>query len=128
MKHLLPDGREVHLYRFWMTPTYHGVMAGSQETASRHILERLAEQAAGVPSSGTPLVVIPPSAMPLPRWQCVAELFSQRGVRQTDPDYGSRLRVCWFAKDTNRSLNSMLKEILPHLDWEQVAEDYDMMP
>ena len=65
--------------------------------------------------------------MPLPGWLCVAEMNSQRGAQQTDADYNSRLYVCWFAESTAKSIDAMLEAILPHLDWENVAEDYDIM-
>jgi hypothetical protein len=62
----------------------------------------------------------------LPGWLCVAEFDSQRGARQTDPDYDSRLCACWFAEDTTRSIDAMVEEVLPHLDWERNAEDHDI--
>ena len=126
-RYRLPNGREVYLSRFAIAPTYAGVLEGTPETASPHILERVSEQAAWVLPPAKPLVVVPPPAMPLPGWLCVAELGSRQGARQTDADYNSRLYVCWFAKDTARSIDTMVKTVLPHLDWEQVAEDYDIM-
>jgi hypothetical protein len=126
-RHHLPNGREVYLSRFAIAPTYAGVREGSPETASPHILEQLPERAGRVLSPAKPLVIVPPSQMPLPEWLCVAELGSRSGTRQTDPDYRSRLYVCWFAGDTGRSIDTMVEAVLPHLDWEQAAEDYDIM-
>jgi hypothetical protein len=123
----LPSGREVFLCRFAIAPTYAGVLEGTTETASRYIVERLADHAVRVLAPAKPLVVVPPTAMPLPEWLCVAELASRRGARHTGPDYSSRLYVCWFAEDTARGIDAMVEAVLPHLDWDRVAEDYDIM-
>ncbi len=126
-RHRFPNGREVYLSRFAIAPTYAGLLEGSAEAASPNILERLPQQAARMLSPAKPLVIVPPSKMPLPGWLCVAEMDSRRGARQTDPDYSSRLYVCWFADDTDRSIDAMVDSVLPHLDWERDAEDYDIM-
>jgi len=123
----LPDGREVHLSRFSISGTYAGVMEGSPETASPRILKRLPELAARVLSPAQPLVVVPPMRMPLPDWICVAELGSQRGARQDDPDFSSLLYVCWFSEDTALSIDAMVEAVLPHIDWCLVAEDYNIV-
>jgi hypothetical protein len=126
-RHRLANGREVYLARFALAPTYGGVLEGTPETASARILERVSDDAARLLPPAKPLVMVPPAEMPLPGWFCVAELGSRQGARQTDPDYSSRLFVCWFAKSTARSINAMVKAVLSHLDWERVAEDYDIM-
>ena len=100
---------------------------GSLETITELILKDLPLQAAGMLSPAKPLVVVPPPRTPLPGWLCVAELRSEQGARQTDPDFTSRLYVCWFADDTARSIDAMVEEILPCVDWEQAAEDYDTL-
>ena len=123
----LPDGREVRLSRFTIAGTYAGVMEGSPETAGPHILRRLPEQAARMLPPATPMVVVAPPRMPLPEWLCVAEFGSRRGARQTDPDYSSRLCACWFVADTSQGIDAMVEAILPHLDWDRLAEDYGMM-
>ena len=126
-RHRLQSGREVFLSRFAMAPTYAGVLEGTPETASPYILEWVAEDAARVLPPAAPLVVLPPPSMPLPGWLCVAELGSHRGARQTDPSYNSLLYVCWFADDTTQSIDALVESVLPHLDWEQAAADYDIM-
>jgi len=123
----LPSGREVYLARFAIAPTYAGVLEGTPETVSPHILERVADDAARTLPPGKPLVVVPPPKLPLPGWLCVAELESRRGARQTDPDFSSRLYVCWFANGTDQRIDAMVEAVLPQLDWEGVAEDYDIM-
>jgi hypothetical protein len=57
----------------------------------------------------------------------VAELESQRGVHNTDPDFSSRLYVLWFMADTARSLDEIIASVLLQVDWEGTAEDYDIM-
>ena len=124
--HHLPNGREVSVSRIVIAPTYAGVLEGSPETASPHILERLREKAARILSPAEPLVIVCPARMPLPNWLCIAQFDSRHGVRETNPDYNSRLYVCWFAADTSQSIDAMIEAILPHLDWEHAAEDYDI--
>jgi hypothetical protein len=123
----LPSGREVSLSRFAITLTYAGALEGSPEMVSPHILEHLPVRAARMLSPARPLVIVPPARMPLPKWLCVAELDSCSGARHTDPDYNSRLYVCWFADDTTRSIDAMVEAVLPQLNWEQAAEDYDII-
>ena len=126
-QHRLPNGRDVSLVRFTMRGTYSGVLEGSALTASQVVRESLPERAADLLPPGHPLAIIGPPAGELPPWLCVAQLESGSGVRHTDPDYNSRLYVCWFMDDTTRSLDAILDSILPHLDWEGVAEDYNIL-
>lgn len=125
-RYRLANGREVTLSRFALASTYMGVMEGSPETASKYIMGQIAEEASRLLPPAKPLVVVPPSEMPLPKWMCVAALGS-KGAQQNDPDYRSHLSVCWFTDNTDRSIDAMLEEILPHLDWERNAQDYDIM-
>ncbi len=126
-RHRLQNGREIYLERFSIARTYAGMLEGSPETVSPQLLEWVPERAAKMLSPAKPLVVVPPSRMPLPGWFCVAEFGSQRGARQTDADYNSLLFACWFTDEIGRKIDTMVKAILPHLDWEQLAEVYDIM-
>ncbi len=122
----LSSGREIFLVRWIIVGTYSGFLEGSQETASRHIIKNISEQADRLLPPARPLaVVLPKKTEVLPQWMCVAELESHEAVHHKDGDYFSRLQVCWFMDDTARSLDSMIESVLPHLDWDQVAEDYD---
>ena len=125
--HRLPSGREVYLVRLAIRPTYEGVLEGSAADVSRYILKRLPEIAKMVMPPAKPLAIISSPQFPLPAWLCVAELDSRQGVRQTDPDFNSRLFVCWFLEDTATSIDAMVESILPHLEWDRLAEDYDIM-
>ena len=125
--HRLPNGREIYLVRFNMVGTYSGHLEGSAKTISDYVRKSLPERAARVLAPSRPLAIVPPPAGELPQWLCVAELESRHGVQHTDPDYNSRLYACWFAAGTARSIDEMVEEALPHLDWEGVAEDYDIM-
>lgn len=125
--HRLPNGREVFLVRLKMAGTYSGVIEGTAKTASQHIRKDLTERAAGMLPPGRPLAVVEPPQGDLPQWICMAELESRRGVHNTDPDFNSRLYVCWFMADTARSLDEVIASVLPQVDWEQLAEDYDIM-
>lgn len=125
-RYQLPKGRQVQLTRFALASTYIGVMEGSPETASKYILGQISEHASRLLPPAKPLVVVPTFKIPLPKWMCVAKLSSE-GTQQYDPDYRSFLYACWFTYDTNRSIDSMIEEILPYLDWEQNAQDYNIM-
>jgi hypothetical protein len=125
--HHLPNGREVFLVRWKMVGTYAGVIVGSAKAASQAIRETLPERAAELLPPGHPLAVVGPPKGELPQWMCMAELESRRGVHNTDPDFNSRLYVCWFMADTAKSLDEVIESILPNVDWEELAEDYDIM-
>ncbi len=126
--HRLANGREVSLERLVLAPTYAGLLAGSPERATPGILEGAAERAASLLSPADPLTVVFDGRSPLPEWFCVAKLHSRRGALTNDSDYSSRLFVCWFTDNTTQSIDTMIEALLPHLDWENEADDYDMMP
>jgi hypothetical protein len=126
-KFTLPCGREIFLSRFAIAPTYTGVLEGTPKTASPYILKLVADFAAQVLPPAVPLVVVPHTTMPLPGWLCVAELGCLRGARQSDPDYSSRLYVCWFTDSTSQSIDAMVEPTLCHLNWTQTAYDYNIM-
>jgi len=123
----LPNGRLVSLARFKMVGTYTGCLEGSVESISQYLRENLAERAAKELPPAFPLAMIPPPKGKLPRWMCVAELVSREAVQSTDPGYISGLYVCWFVENTSLSIDAMIESTLPHLNWEQTAEDYDMI-
>ena len=111
-----------------MGGTYARLMEGTPETASPYILKSIDRTAAEMLSPATPLFVLRPAEMPLLPLLCVAEFVSPRGVHETDPDYRSRLYICWFTRyeSTAESLDFMIKEVLPFVDWEGYAEDYNI--
>ncbi len=122
----LPTGRELYLVRLAMEGTYAGQMEGTPETVSPTLWPATTDRASLLLPPGKPLIVAP-TRLPLPRWLWVAELGSQRGSRTDDPDYSSRLCVCWYTSDSAFSVDQMIESLLPHLDWERMAEDYDVM-
>jgi len=126
-EHVLTDGRVVILKHFELRGTYSGQMEGSRASGSVRILESLPEFAARMLDGDGPVVVIPSPTMPLPDWLCLAELESDSAAKSDDPDMISRLRLCWFVTDTTRSVDSMVSAVLPFVDWEAQAEDFDIM-
>lgn len=74
----------------------------------------------------TPLVVLAPDVAPLPDWLCVAELESTVPVSAGRSDANSRLYVAWFVTDLSRSIDEMVKAMLPLIDWDANAEDYEL--
>lgn len=123
----LPSGRDVYLVQLKIVGIESGNLEGSARTNRQRTLERLPERAAEALPPARPLAVVPPPDGEFPEWLCVAELQSRQGVHHTDADYNSRLYACWFVADTDRSVNAMMESILPHLNWEELAEDYDIM-
>jgi hypothetical protein len=54
-------------------------------------------------------------------------LESPCGIATTDPDWASRMFVCWFVNDiSGATVDELIKSILPSIDWEAHAEDYDI--
>ena len=125
--YLLPYGRKIDLVRWNMVGTYSGVLEGDRISASSHIREDLTDMVANIMPPGHPLAVIEPPSGELPSWLCVAELESLESIHNNGPDYASRLYVCWFMEDTAWSLDEEIESIIPQLDWERLAEDYDIM-
>lgn len=123
----LPNGREVTLSLFKMVGAYSGVLEGSLEVVSQAIRNSLPGRAASMLPPARPLAIVRPPNGELPKWFCVAELISRKGVHHNDPDYNSRLYACWFVADTARSIDAMIESTLPHLDWERLASDYNIM-
>jgi hypothetical protein len=114
------------LSRFAIAETYAGQMEGSRASCSPRILQRLPERAARMLQTGAPLVILTPKAMPLPDWFCVAELKSMSTARSDDPVVGSWLCVAWFLDDLTLSVDAMIADIRPQLDWTNQAADFDL--
>lgn len=125
IKYLLPSGRTVTLYGWRVVGTYAGVMEGSKKTASKYIREELPERAERLLPSCRPLAIINASAKELPSWLCVAKFESSDGVNTTNIDFCSRLSICWFTEDIGENLDDIIKPILPQIDWDKFAENYD---
>jgi hypothetical protein len=64
--------------------------------------------------------------MPLPRYHLGAELYSRIGVKTSHPDYHSRVSICWFADSLASVIDALVESVLPKLDWEANAADYDI--
>lgn len=121
------NGRNVHLVGFRMLGTYSGMLEGSIEDASKYIRTNLNERVARLLPPNSPLVVVEPPQGELPQWICIGEFESNRGARNSDPDFNSQLNICWLMADTSRSLDEVIASILPYVDWEGNAKDYDLM-
>src|SRR5687767_10511338 len=90
------SGRIVELVRMHVDRTYAGLLEGIPALATPHILARTHEDAARLVTPGRPLLIIrDDDAGELPPWRLIAELESRRGVGTADPDWASRLFVCW---------------------------------
>ena len=119
-QHRLPDGREVKLLTFKISGTYAGVMEGDRQNASRFMLRDLEHRREGT-------VVVVPSKMPFPDWECEADFESPTAARTTEPGYQSSLCVTWYVADPSVSIETMVKAVLPYLNWEENAKDVEDM-
>ena len=117
-QHRLQDGREVGVSSFRISGTYAGVMEGDQQNASRHMLKDLEDRREGS-------VVVVPTRMPFPDWKCEAHLESRTGTRSALGGCRSTLSVTWFVVNPSRTIDTLVKGVLPHLNWEQDAEDIE---
>lgn len=126
-KFTTPQGREIYLGELSVKYTYEGVLEGSAETASKYMLEDI--KGAFKNPNWLPVFVIIPDAFPLPSRTWLAIFRSNRGVKKDDPDFSSRLAVRWFTDSTayDQSINDLIRSILPLFDWDQHAEDWDIM-
>ena len=124
----LPSGRNVFLSDLKLSSTYAGALEGSPETLTPHLRKGIAQSVQKSLPPGTPLVIIGAEVEVLPSYRWIAKFISRRGVKTTDPDYSSRLYLCWFSEELYRDLPGAIEEILLPIDWESLAADYDMMP
>jgi hypothetical protein len=76
--------------------------------------------------TNAPLVILLPKVMPLPRWLCVAELQSDSVTHPDDWDVGSWLCVVWFVADTTLSIDALIADVIPQLDWNNQAAEFDL--
>lgn len=75
-----------------------------------------------------PVVVLDDGDGTLPGFQWAATFDSRRGTKTSDPDYSSRLALCWFSDTIPANLEQAIASLLGRVDWDAQAEDYDIMP
>ena len=122
----LADGREVILTRLLLTHTYAGALEGTPATISRFIRKGIAGNLAKeLPRM--PLVILDDGQGALPAFQWAATFISSRGTKTNDPDYSSRLALCWFSDTIPANLEGAIATVLEQVDWDAQAEDYDIM-
>ncbi len=119
--------RQISLVRWNMIGTYSGVLEGSKKTASRYFRKNIQQRASRLLDPSRPLAIIDSHEVELPNWFCVAELESSSGVHTNNSDFNSRLYVCWFMDNTDKSLDEIIESIIPQIDWDGLAENYDIM-
>jgi hypothetical protein len=125
--YVLRSGRTVRLVRFYVDETYAGLLEGTPLAAAPHILARVRDHVRRALPPGRPLLIIRPETAALPHRRLVVELESRRGVRTTDPDWASRLFICWFVDDPGSvSIDALVQSVLPSIDWEAQADDFDV--
>lgn len=125
---VLPNGREIFLVELEVSQTYRGQLEGSPETATPRILRRLRQAPSEELPHAWPLLVLEPTEFPLPNFRFVAKLISRSAVRTTDADYSSELFLCWFNAKIGVDIMDEIERVLQQVDWEESAEDYDIMP
>ena len=123
----LRSDRIVELVRLHVDKTYAGLLEGTPAVATPHVLAGAHEDVARLLSPGQPLLIIHDGTTELPSYRLIAEFESHPGVNTTDPDWGSRLFVCWFVDEPgDTSINALVQSVLPSVNWEAHAEDFDI--
>lgn len=123
----MPNGRDVALKSFRLDSTYAGVLEGSPEQAGEGTLKQLRKLVEKNATGAWPIVLIEPPTLPLPSYQVTIRMTSSRGVRQSDPDYSSQLQIIGFVDSVDHSISDIINSLLPQVDWEASAADYDIM-
>ncbi|MFT7620892.1 MAG: hypothetical protein ACI9WU_000051 [Myxococcota bacterium] len=118
---------EPYLVRLHVRPTYEGVLEGTPTTASRYILQGAQADTRNILGPGVPCIVLAPKTKELPSHQLFGHFQSLRGVRHSDPDYRSKLYVCWFVEDLSAPIGEMATDMLERVDWSASAVDYNIM-
>ena len=129
--HLLfktPKELPVYLTQLSITQTYEGHHEGNPARISRSIRRDLTAHFRQRMPSINAIVVFEDGQDILPGLQWIAEFGCSQAVRTNDPDYISRLCVCWFTEALPDSLVTALEAALRRADYEINAEDYDPMP
>ena len=121
-------GRVIRLVGLKVVATYEGWLEGSRESISQIIIERLSSVNSRLGPGEIPMLVLPIDILPLPSFRWTVELSSPRGVKNTDPDYDSMLKVTWFAdaKLFDLTVHEIVESKLAIVDWEQYAADIDI--
>ena len=123
----LGSGRAVGLVRLHVDRTYAGLLEGTPTSATPHLLARAHDDVARTLPPGRPLLVVHDGEAELPAYRLIAEFESRRGVGTNDPDWASRLFVCWFVDDVGTSsIDHFVQSVLRAVDWETQAQDFDM--
>ena len=122
---LSPD-RTVELVRMHVDRTYAGLLEGTRAAATPHVLAATHEDVARLLPPGRPLLIIRDGTSELPPYRLIAELQSRRAVSTTDPDWASRLFICWFVEELEgASIDALVQSVLRSVNWETHAEDFD---
>lgn len=115
------SGRKIALTELHIIRTYAGCLEGRPETNARSIRRRLKE-------NGQAQVILDDGEAILPPLQWQAEFQCGDAVRTKDPDYASRIVVCWFTHVLPDALADALQAVVNQIDYEADAEDFDIMP
>lgn len=122
----LPGGREVSISRAAMRGTYSDCLEGMPQKADHSLVRSLKEGASRMLPPAEPITITLSPQRPLPAYMWVAELTSSRGVLTDDPDFNSRLYVCWFTDGVDINIRNSIASLAHELDWEHEAADYDV--
>ncbi len=124
----LSSGHAVVLMRLVLNQTYGGLLEGTLETASRYIRRNLQERTRQAFPYVEGVAIVDDGGGTLPHLQWMALFECGKPVRTDHPDYASRLVVCWFTNRLPADMKTMLEHVLAHLEWDALAEDYDIIP
>lgn len=128
--YLTSSGRKVSLLGLHMKRTWLGLLEGTPEFATERIRKRsyqsLMQEMRVDFAPAQAAIVVDKGWAALPPYQWTA-LLQGPAIHSTDPDYESRLCICWFSPTIPKDFNQMVAEVISSVEWEDVAEDFDAL-
>jgi hypothetical protein len=120
----LASGRTVSLERLIIEDIYTGVTAGSPEELRQILIDIPQERVQALDDEDTPFYMIDPAEGDMPRFAVIAELNSDRPVRDGDDGDCSDLNVCWFVDEFPADIIAHVSAMVKDIDWDGYAGNF----
>ena len=120
----LASGRTVSLERLIIEDIYTGVTAGSPEELRQILIDIPSERVQALDDEDAPFLMIDPPEGEMPRFAVIAELNSDKPVRDGDDGDFSDLNVCWFVVEFPHDTLAHVGAMIQDVDWEAYAGNF----
>ena len=120
----LASGRTVSLERVIIEDIYTGVTAGSPEELRQILIDIPQERVQALDDEDTPFYMIDPEEGDMPRFAVIAELNSDKPVRDGDEGDFSDLNVCWFVDEFPTDIIGHVSAMVKDIDWDGYAGNF----